>query len=270
VGVNRISFGAQSFDPAVLKLLGRIHDVEATRAAVRASHQAGFERLNLDLMFAVPGQTLQMVGADLAAAVALEPDHISAYNLTFEEGTPFFSDMKRGRIRPLPSDDQAAMFERVREYLPRHGYPMYEVSNYAAAGHEARHNLSYWRAESYLGIGAGAFSYGGQTTGSRRWWNERSPSRYIEIASKAGNPEAGFELVDQQTAMGEFIFLNLRLSAGFTTAEFERRFGQSFERKFGKIASRLADDGLLIRRDGRMFLSDRGLELGDSVFAEFV
>ena len=120
-GVNRISFGAQSFEPAILKFLGRIHNADQTREAAMMAHRAGFERLNLDLIFAVPGQTLETCGAISRAAAALEPDHISAYNLTFEEGTPFFTEMKRGRIMPC-DDEQAAMYRAVREELPRRGY----------------------------------------------------------------------------------------------------------------------------------------------------
>jgi oxygen-independent coproporphyrinogen-3 oxidase len=269
-GINRISFGAQSFSPAILKFLGRIHSAEETREAARAAHRAGFDRLNLDIIFAVPGQAIDDVRNDIAEVVALGPDHISAYNLTFEEGTAFFTDMKRGRIKPLPNDDQASMFELVREELPRQGFPMYEISNYAPAGHEARHNLTYWRGESYLGIGAGAHSFARDGAGGRRWWNERMPARYAAAALAGGLAEAGSETVDGEVAAGEFVFLNLRLSEGFQLSDFEARFGVSFDARFGERSAILFDAKLLLREDGRIRLSDRGLELADSVFAEFV
>jgi oxygen-independent coproporphyrinogen III oxidase len=269
-GINRISFGAQSFNPAILKFLGRIHSADETRQAARAASQAGFERLNLDLIFAVPGQIVADVRNDIAEVVALEPDHISAYNLTFEEGTAFFTEMKRGRITPLPNDDQAAMFAMVREELPRRGFPMYEISNYAPPGHEARHNLTYWRGESYLGIGAGAHSFAREGAGGRRWWNERMPARYSAAALAGGVAEAGAETVDAEVAAGEFVFLNLRLSDGFALEAFEDRFGRSFEAIFGARSAMLFDAQLLLREDGRIRLSDRGLEVADSVFAEFV
>jgi len=269
-GVNRISFGAQSFNPATLKFLGRIHDAEQTRAAVWEAHDAGFDRLNLDLIFAVPGQTVADVERDIAQATALAPDHISAYNLTFEEGTAFFTELKRGRIRPLPGDDQAAMYRLVREELPRRGYPMYEISNYAPLGHEARHNLSYWRAENYLGLGAGAHSFAKVSGDGRRWWNERLPARYIETARRTGFAEAGGETIDRDTAMGEFVFLNLRLCSGFSVRVFEDRFGVSFDEIFGRQSARLFEGGLLLCDAERICLSERGLELADSVFAEFV
>jgi oxygen-independent coproporphyrinogen-3 oxidase len=277
-GVNRISFGAQSFDAAILKFLGRIHSAAETRAAARAAHRAGFERLNLDLIFAVPGQTEEIVLADIAAAAALEPDHLSAYNLTFEEGTVFFTELKRGRMRALDDDSQAAMYAMVREEIPRRGYPMYEVSNYAPAGHEARHNLTYWRAENWLGLGAGAHSWA-QFAGSvddrehrwgRRWWDERMPARYIERALREGITEAGGETIDRATAAGEFVFLNLRLRAGFALAKYAERFGESFDARFGTRAARLIEDGMLRCEHDRIYLSERGLELADSVFAEFV
>jgi len=270
-GVNRISFGAQSFNPSILKFLGRIHSAEQTREAARMAHRAGFERLNLDLIFAVPGQTLQDVRNDVAEVAALGPDHVSAYNLTFEEGTAFFGEMKRGRITPLNDDEQAAMYALVREQLPHHGYPMYEISNYARPGHEARHNLSYWHGESYLGLGAGAHSFArADGGGGRRWWNERNPARYSERALKNGTAEAGAETVDKRTAEGEFVFVNLRLRAGFALADFARRFGEDFDAVFGACSARLFEGDLLIRHDGRVCLSDRGLELADSIFAEFV
>lgn len=269
-GVNRLSFGAQSFNLAILKFLGRIHSADETREAARAAHRAGFDRLNLDLIFAVPGQTLADVTTDVAEAASLEPDHISAYNLTFEEGTAFFADMKRGRIRPLADDTQAAMYAIVREEIPRRGYPMYEISNYAEPGHEARHNLTYWNAESYLGLGAGAHSFARDGAEGRRWWNEKAPARYIELILARCDAEAAHETIDRRTAMSEFVFLNLRLRDGFELQSFAGRFGQKFDHVFGQVSDRLITGGMLIRDRGRIFLSERGLELADSVFAEFL
>jgi oxygen-independent coproporphyrinogen-3 oxidase len=269
-GVNRISFGAQSFNPATLKFLGRIHSADETRAAAKMAHGAGFDRLNLDLIFAVPGQTVADVLFDIESVTALEPDHISAYNLTFEEGTAFFMDLKRGKIKQLPTDEQAAMYQAVREEIPRRGYPMYEISNYAAVGHEARHNLTYWRGETYLGIGAGAHSFARVEDGGRRWWNEKLPARYIAAIQEQSIAEAGAETIDDATAQSEYVFLNLRLRTGFALADFHARFGRNFECIFGAIATPLLNNGLLTVDRGRVFLTDRGLEMADSVFAEFV
>jgi oxygen-independent coproporphyrinogen-3 oxidase len=269
-GVNRLSFGAQSFNDATLKFLGRIHSAEQTREAAKMAHRAGFERLNLDLIFAVPGQTTADVMHDIAEASALEPDHISAYNLTFEEGTVFFTEMRRGRIRPLESDEQADMYNAVRTELPHRGYGMYEISNYARPGRECRHNLTYWRGETYLGIGAGAHSFARTGAGGRRWWNERAPARYVALATETGIAENGSEIVEPRSAMGEFVFLNLRLRDGFALEDFAARFGTGFDDVFGSRTARLFEGGLLENRGARIRLSDRGLELADSIFAEFV
>jgi oxygen-independent coproporphyrinogen III oxidase len=270
-GVNRVSFGAQSFDPGILSSLGRIHSADEIRAAAGLAHRAGFERLNLDLIFAVPGQQLEHVAKDIAEAAALSPDHISAYNLTFEEGTAFFTELKRGRIQPLATDEQASMYDLVRSELPRRGFPMYEISNYAPLGHESRHNLSYWRAESYLGIGAGAHScdLDEASRNARRWWNQRLPARYISAVHADETVEAGSEVIPKTTLQSEFVFLNLRLRQGFQLREFEERFGESFDARFGSVAAGMVGGGLLAREGGRIFLTDRGLEIADSVFAEF-
>jgi oxygen-independent coproporphyrinogen-3 oxidase len=277
-GINRLSLGAQSFNNETLKFLGRIHDADQTRQAVAMAQRVNFDRLNLDLIFAVPGQTLESVHTDIEEAAALGPDHISAYNLTFEEGTGFFTDLKRGRIKPLANDEQAAMYAEVRTELPRRGYAMYEISNYACPGHEARHNLTYWRGQTYLGIGAGAHSFAlassdsgaGPNPYGRRWWNERNPGRYIELVQRDGSAQSGGEEIDQMTGASEFVFLNLRLREGFAEQEFAARLGRRFDDIFGARAARLVEGGLLLRSAERIFLSDRGLELADSVFAEFV
>jgi oxygen-independent coproporphyrinogen-3 oxidase len=271
-GVNRVSFGAQSFNPAILRYLGRIHSADETRAAANAAHRAGFERMNLDLIFAVPGQTIDDVRRDIESAAELSPDHISAYNLTFEPGTPFHTELKRGKIAQLESDDQAAMYSLVRERVPQLGYTMYEISNFARPGAEARHNLAYWRAESYMGLGAGAHGCAIAADGmsARRWWNEKIPNRYVEGVVARGTAEAGAESIDPHTAAGEFAFLNLRLRQGIGLEEFRARFGHSFDHRFGEVASRLIDGGLLERAGARIRLTNRGIELADSVFAEFV
>ena len=269
-GVNRISFGAQSFNDATLAFLGRIHRAEDTRVAARLAHRAGFEHLNLDLIFAVPGQTMRDVMTDIGEAAALDPDHISAYNLTFEEGTAFFADLRRGAIRQTSSDEQANMYAAVREELPRRGYAMYEISNYARPGCESRHNLTYWRDETWLGIGAGAHSFAREASGGRRWWNERNPLRYLEQVSAAQTAEVGSERLDVAQAMGEFVFLNLRLRSGFALEDFRSRFGRTFDDVFGDRAQAMFEGGLLHAEAGRIRLTDRGIELADSVFAQFV
>ncbi len=268
-GVNRISFGAQSFSPRLLKFLGRIHGPDQTCQAVAIAFDVGFERVNLDLIFAIPGQTVDELRRDLEQAIALKPDHISCYNLTFEPGTAFYTLLKRGRIKALPEDRQARMYEIVRTFLREHGYPMYELSNYAAAGHECRHNLTYWRRRPFLGIGAGAHSFADDERGGRRWWNERSPSVYIERVRTSGVGESGSEEIDIRTAQREFVFLNLRLREGFALADFRARFGQDFYDVFGSSVKHMFDGGLLVEQEGRVRLSEDAVALADAVSAEF-
>jgi oxygen-independent coproporphyrinogen III oxidase len=173
-------------------------------------------------------------------------------------------------MRQLADEQQAAMYAMVRRELPRRGYAMYEISNYARPGCEARHNLTYWRGQSYLGVGAGAHSYAADGPKGRRWWNQRLPAAYIAMASERGIAEAGSEALDEAVSESEFAFLNLRLTDGLELRRFEDRFGVSFDERFGPQLNRLIEGGLLLREHGRIRLSDRGLELADSVFAEFL
>jgi oxygen-independent coproporphyrinogen III oxidase len=269
-GIGRLSLGAQSFNPRLLAFLGRIHDAEQTRQAADDARRSGIEQLSLDLIFSLPGQSLEEAAEDIAAAAALAPDHISAYNLTFEPGTAFGAALKAGRMHQLDEELQAAMYALVRRDLPARGYPMYEISNFARPGHEARHNLTYWHADSYLGIGAGAHSYCAIGPCGRRWWNERLPARYIERVQESGLAETGAEVLDETVSAAEFAFLNLRLSEGLRLARFRERFGRELNEHFGDRMARLVDGGLLIQEDDRLRLSERGLEIADSVFAEFL
>ncbi len=268
VGINRLSFGIQSFQPALLTTLGRIHTADDSRAAITAARAAGFDNLNLDLIFAVPGQTHAMCAADVAEVVRYGPEHVSAYNLTYEPSTPFHTRRARGELLPLGEDDELWMYQHVRATLDDAGYRQYEISNFARPDRAARHNQSYWRGIPYLGVGAGAHSYADTPGWGRRWSNERLPERYI-AAVGSGNAVGGGEDLSYETAAGEFVFLGLREHAGIDPAAFHARFGRSVEAVFPIVATFCAD-GLLARRDGRLALSERGLLVADSIFAAFV
>ena len=267
VGVNRLSFGIQSFQPALLTTLGRIHTADDSRAAIDAARAAGFDNVNLDLIFAVPGQTRAMCAADVAEAVRHAPEHVSAYNLTYEPSTPFHTRRARGELLPLGEDDELWMYQHVRAALADAGYAQYEISNFAHAGRAARHNQSYWRGIPYLGIGAGAHSYADTPGWGRRWSNERLPERYIAAASASA--VVSIDDLSYDTAAGEFVFLGLRERAGIDPAAFAARFGRTVETVF-PIVSTFCADGLLERRDARLALSERGLLVADSIFAAFV
>lgn len=268
-GVNRISFGVQSFHDAHLRTLGRIHDAAEAVAALRAARRAGFDNVNLDLIFAVPGQTPEEWEADLRTAISLAPDHISAYGLTYEEGTAFHAQRRSGALTPLPEEAEVAMFTQTRAVLARHGYEPYEISNFSRPDRACAHNLNYWRAGAYLGVGAGAHSFAMAPGPGRRWGNEKSPVRYIARATAEGTARVSEEQLTGRQARGEFAFLGLRCRDGFDCAEFVGRFGQDAEAAFPHLAQLVRDD-LLRLADGRCRLTDRGLLVADSVFATFL
>lgn len=268
-GITRISFGVQSFHPAHLARLGRIHSAAQAIDAIGAARAAGFDNLSLDLMFAIPGQSPEDWEADLATALALAPDHISAYNLTYEEGTAFHAQRRSGKLTPAPEEFEVAMFTRTRSLLADAGYDAYEVSNFARPGRACAHNLNYWRAGAYLGVGAGAHGYAARPAPGVRWGNEKSPSRYLERVRADGHARVSEERLTVDQARGEFVFLNLRCTDGFAAADFTARFGLAPAAAFPHVTA-LERDGLLEQAAGRYRLTERGLLQADGVFATFL
>jgi oxygen-independent coproporphyrinogen-3 oxidase len=293
-GVNRMSFGVQSFTPHHLQTLGRIHDGPQAVAALRGARAAGFDNVSLDLIFALPRQQPAEWRADLAQACALEPNHVSAYNLTYEEGTPFHHWRAAGRLQSLPEETELEMFNDARSLLAAAGYGQYEISNYARPGRECRHNLNYWRSGAYLGIGAGAHSYAGPGSSElsssarpepveacpersrsrrpawgRRWSNRKGPGLYMEAVENRGDAIEASEELDERQARGEFAFLGLRCLRGFAAGDFVQRFGCDVDEAFPHLEG-LRRDGLLQREDEYVSLTERGLLVADSVFATFL
>ncbi len=273
LGVNRLSFGVQSFDDAELKALERIHTADDVRREVAAARAAGFDNLNLDLIFGLPGQSLDGWRRNLEEALRLEPDHISAYALTVEEGTALARNVARGRTPPPDPDLQADMYELTEDLLASAGYEHYELSNWARPGRQCRHNLVYWRNGEYLGVGAGAHSY----LDGVRFANERLPSRYLAAvnetweASQAGGPTtmrqvASIERETDEMRMAETAILGLRLVEGVDLVAFERRFGRRFEDVYAAELPELFSFGLIERADGHIRLTRRGRLLGNEVF----
>jgi oxygen-independent coproporphyrinogen-3 oxidase len=268
-GVTRLSLGAQSFTPAHLRTLGRDHGVDDIGAAVRAAREAGFDDVSVDLIFAVPGQTLAEWRMDLEGALALAPTHVSAYSLTYEESTPFFTWRARGRLAPVAEDDEAAMAEMAVDVLEAAGLARYEISSFARHGYESRHNLAYWDGSDYLGIGAGAHSFAATPPPGRRHANERLPARYADAVAATGTAVATEERLSEAQARAEFCFTGLRRIAGVDTAAFARRFGCELEAAF-PFVRRLVADGLAERAGDRLRLTARGLRFADAVAARFV
>jgi oxygen-independent coproporphyrinogen-3 oxidase len=268
-GVTRLSLGAQSFTPAHLRTLGRDHSVEDIAAAVAAAREAGLDNVSLDLIFGVPGGTVAEWEADLTAALALRPPHVSAYSLTYEEATPFFAWRAKGRIAPVGEDDEAAMAEATGAALEAAGLARYEISSWARPGYESRHNLAYWDGSDYLGIGAGAHSFAAIPAPGRRFANERLPARYVAAVAATGTAVASEERLTEAQARAEFCFTGLRRVAGVDTAAFRARFGCDLEAAFPHVARLLADD-LVERAGGRLRLTVRGLRFADAVAAGFL
>jgi oxygen-independent coproporphyrinogen-3 oxidase len=268
-GINRLSFGVQSFQPHHLRVLGRIHSADQSIAAVGWAREAGFDNVNVDLIFALPQQTLAEWESDLAQATDLHADHISAYNLTYEEGTPFHKLRSQGVLRQLPEDIEVAMFTQTQEGLGAAGFEQYEISNYARPGRACRHNLNYWQSGNYLGIGAGAHSYAAAPEWGSRWSNEKIPNRYIDAIGTLDHARVTSETLDERQARGEFVFLGLRCRAGFSAAAFQGRFADDVVTLFPHAAD-LRAEGLLQCAAGQWQLTDRGVMLADSVFATFL
>jgi oxygen-independent coproporphyrinogen-3 oxidase len=205
----------------------------------------------------------------------MSPNHVSAYNLTYEEGTLFDKLRTQGVLRQLPEETEVAMFTRTQELLAAAGYQQYEISNYAQPGQRCRHNLNYWHSGDYLGLGAGAHSYarGRDALGTgdfgRRWSNEKLPAAYVESVERHGHARTCSENLDVHRARGEFVFLGLRCLDGFAATEFRRRFGADLPALFPQVQD-LADGGLLHLTDDRWKLTPRGLLLADSVFVTFL
>jgi oxygen-independent coproporphyrinogen III oxidase len=219
-GVNRLSVGIQSFHKDELEFLGRIHDVYEAITAVRQARGAGFDNINIDLIFSLPNQTEHKLRETLSRAIDLQPDHISAYSLTFEPGTPLHKMLELKQVQPLPEEEDAALFELTVDMLESAGYNQYEVSNYAQEGKQCRHNITYWSHDEYIGFGPSAHSY----MNGIRSWNVRSLSRYLEALGESRMPVAGEETLTDEQLAGETIFLGLR-AHGLDLGKLRSAFG---------------------------------------------
>jgi oxygen-independent coproporphyrinogen-3 oxidase len=262
-GVNRLSLGVQSFHTGELQMLDRLHTPQQAMDAVIMARQAGFENINMDFMFALPQQTIARWQQTLEQAIALQPTHISAYNLTIETGTPLDFAIRKGKIHPLTEEEERAFYQFTIDFLERHGYPQYEVSNFAKPGFEARHNLKYWDGSFYLGLGASAHSYDGE----RRFWNVANLRKYLEALAANRLPEAESEKLSLRQQMFEATFLGLRQRRGIDLNAFAQKFRQSFDEAFDGTIREMEAGGFLIQRDNYLQLTREGLLLCDEICA---
>lgn len=264
-GVNRLSFGVQSFSDALLSAIGRIHTAREAEDAVCMAQKAGF-RVSLDLMYGLPGQMLSDLKDSVARAAALGIGHISVYGLAVEDGTPFARMEEAGRLH-LPTDDECGdMYDYITAELPRLGYRRYEISNYAKAGEESRHNLAYWQDVSYIGLGAAAHSY----WHGRRTENEQDLCRYIACIEGGLSPAREEEPCSRESHIEEFAFLALRTADGIDKHRFKEKFKTDIEEIYGEAIKRLKKAALVEETASAICLTKQGMKFGNRVFEEFL
>ncbi len=296
-GVNRLSIGLQSADDQELKYLGRIHSYDEFLKSYQRARQAGFTNINVDLMSALPGQDLHSWKTTLRKVMMLKPEHISAYSLMIEEGTPFYArfgedgcagcssrdegdqriqtgrdikgtDMNLDALPDLPDEEtDRAMYHLTRELMAAHGYSRYEISNYARAGYECRHNKGYWTGVEYLGLGLGASSY----TFNHRYHNTEDLAEYLSLdLSQAGAAAQDIQELTLEERMEEFMFLGLRLMDGVDGSLFLERFGQNMWNVYGDVIRRLESRGLLKVELPKVQLTELGIDVSNVVLSEFL
>lgn len=274
MGVNRLSIGLQSTHDSLLKTLGRIHTLEDFLHTYHGARKAGFDNISVDLMSALPGQNKEMLRTTLEQVIALQPEHISCYSLIVEEGTPFYR-MRDQMCFPDEEEDRE-MYEMTGRMLTEAGYRRYEISNYAKEGKTSVHNSSYWKRVPYLGVGLGASSF----IEEHRFSNPSSMPEYRQMVAaglgkdhlqiwKMADPDTVTAL-SKEDCMEEFMFLGLRMMEGVSEAEFMDCFGESVDRVYGAVLSELVRDKLLVRENGRIFLTGYGIDVSNYVFEKFL
>jgi putative oxygen-independent coproporphyrinogen III oxidase len=276
-GINRISFGLQSTDNNELRMLGRIHTYEQFMESYKIAREAGFDNINIDLMSALPGQTMENFKAVLEKALSLGAEHISVYSLIVEEGTRLSDNIDS--FPPIPSDDEdRQMYYMTKEMLSSYGYEQYEISNYAQKGYECKHNLKYWERCDYLGFGIGAASlYGG-----RRYTNISDIGRYMDVLAEITNAldksyvnellqiRTDMEELSKEDEMSEYMFLGLRKTKGIDITDFKEEFGTDIKDIFGEAIEDNIARGLLIHDGNCLYLSKRGIDISNTVMSDFI
>ena len=263
--VNRVSLGVQTFNDKHLKQIGRSHNEAQIYSTISNLKKAGFHNISIDLIYALPGQTMEDVKENVAKAIALDIPHLSLYSLILEHHTVFMNKMRRGKLQ-LPKEDlEAKMFEYIISELEANGFEHYEISNFTKPGFESRHNLMYWDNAEYFGVGAGASGY---LNGVR--YRNRGPIQHYLKAVAEGNARLAEEVLTKGEMMEEELFLGLRKKSGVSIARFEEKFGLSFEDRYGQIVRELCEQGLLVTDDKVIRMTKKGLFLGDTVAERFI
>ena len=262
VGINRVSIGLQSAENRELKMLGRIHTYEEFLDTYRLLREKGFCNLNVDLISAIPGQSVKSWERTLRKVADLSPEHISAYSLIIEEGTPFYDMYQKGIIKETEENLDRDMYYLVNAMLKENGYHRYEISNFAKKGFECEHNKVYWRTQEYKGFGLGAHSY----MDGRRFHNTYDFKEYIEEKVKP----LDMELLSDEEKEEEFMFMGLRMTEGISKRDFRERFKTDIYNVYGEELKTLIEEKLINEKDDRIFLSERGIDISNQIFEKFV
>ena len=266
LGVNRASFGVQTFDDRALKLLARGHNADDARKTFELLRQANFENISFDLIAGLPNQTLQDWEDNLNKALDLNPEHLSLYLLEIHEATPL-AEQIRSKRQPLPDEDLAAeMYELMLEKVAAKGYQQYEISNFSKPNFESRHNSKYWLCEPVLAFGVSAHSFDGKT----RWANERDTNKYVQLIESGKSPIVEKNELDKAQVAGEFAFLRLRLTKGLNLTEYKARFGIDLIKKYAEDLNYLEEAGLIEFTDNYLKLTRKGMVYSNEVFAVFI
>lgn len=265
-GVNRISMGLQAKQDNLLKGLGRIHNYKTFKENFLLAKKVGFNNINVDLMFGLPNQRLNEWEETLREIISLEPAHISAYSLIIEEGTAFYNLYENDKLKLPTEEEERKMYHLAKKILEENGFNQYEISNYAKEGKECRHNLAYWNMDNWIGVGSAAASY----INGKRIKNISSVEVYINSINEKG--EAVEEIINnsKNDNMEEFMFMGLRKINGIDENEFKNRFSMNINDVYGEILNKYIGEGLLIRGSGRIFLSEKGIEISNIIMADFL
>lgn len=266
IGVNRLSIGLQAYQNRLLKELGRIHSFNDFLSGFKLAREIGFNNINVDLMFALPNQSFEDWKETLHNVVKLNPEHLSCYSLIIEEGTPFYKMNLEGKLKLPEEETEMKMYEYTVKYLKENMYKQYEISNYSKEGKECRHNLIYWELNEYIGCGASAHSY---FKGIRNI-NENNVKRYINKSLRNVNTSIESYVNSREDDIEEFMFLGFRKISGVSIQEFEKRFGISIYSVYKKVIDKHLRQGLLVVRNGRIFLSAKGIEISNTVMSDFI
>ncbi|QNF26293.1 oxygen-independent coproporphyrinogen III oxidase [Metabacillus sp. KUDC1714] len=265
-GVNRLSIGVQSFNDELLERIGRVHRREDVFRTLQQAEQVGFDNMSIDLMYGLPGQTVNDFNESLNIAFSLNVKHFSAYSLIVEPKTVFYNLMQKGKLSLPPQDQEAQMYELAMEQMEKHGFRQYEISNYAIPGFESNHNLTYWNNDYYYGFGAGAHGY----MNGIRTSNIGPIKKYMEQIEQTGEAYNSQNIVSKEEEMEEEMFLGLRKEAGVSKSIFNKKFNVQLVDVFPEQIENLAKLGLIVNDDQSIRLTHKGKLLGNEVFQEFI